>query len=267
MNVSRYLNRIEYQGTVKPDFTTLETLLVQHLLTVPFENIDIQTGKQIRLATDAFFEKIVVNLRGGYCYEVNGLFYWLLSQHGFEAQIISGRVVNGKHIGCEFDHLAILVSLNRTCWLVDAGYGDFSLKPLALQLGLVQSDGRSQYIIEESIIDGKDYLLVSKWNNKKQQFQPEYYFTTQPRDLADFSAMNEYQQSSPQSHFVQNLICSLPSSEGRASIINNKLVLTSRRGKSETRFEMDELQQILHEYFGIKLDCQQLRFQFEKSMA
>jgi len=267
MDIVQYLNRIQYHGPIRPDFTTLETLLLQHSFTVPFENIDIQTGKPIRLDHAHFFEKIVARRRGGYCYEINGLFYWLLSQFGFDTQLISGGVVNGKSAGREFDHLAILVLLNDKRWLVDAGYGDFSLKPLALQPGVVQSDGRNQYMIEESTFNGEKCLLASKWNSKKQQFQPEYYFTTSPRELVDFSVMNEYQQLSPQSHFTQNLICSLPSPQGRTSIINNKLVLTGPDGKNEIRFEMDELQGILDKYFNITLDCEELNFRFERSIA
>lgn len=46
----------------------------QQLFTVPFENLDVQRGKTVSMVPEDIVEKIVHQGRGGYCYEVNGLF-------------------------------------------------------------------------------------------------------------------------------------------------------------------------------------------------
>ena len=72
-------------------------------------------------------EKIVVHNRGGFCYELNGGFAWLLRQLGFEVTYLNARVYSRDgRLGMEFDHLALLVSIAGSTdrWLADVGFGD-----------------------------------------------------------------------------------------------------------------------------------------------
>jgi len=80
MNIDAYLKRINYRGSLDPTTQTLQQLQVAHLLTVPFENLSIHLAEPIILDGDALFEKIVVRRRGGFCYELNGLFAALLRE-------------------------------------------------------------------------------------------------------------------------------------------------------------------------------------------
>ena len=89
MDVSQYLARIQVDAPTRIDQASLAKLQLAHLKAVPFENLDIHYGKHITLDVDQFFEKIVVNKRGGFCYEINGLFHALLCELGFKAKIIS----------------------------------------------------------------------------------------------------------------------------------------------------------------------------------
>jgi N-hydroxyarylamine O-acetyltransferase len=76
------------------------------------------------------------------------------------------------------------------------------------------------------MVDGAAYLGVTKWSNSKQDFKIDYLFTRTPRVLKELHDMNEYHQTSPESHFRRSLICMLPTREGRISLINNKLIRT-----------------------------------------
>ncbi|MEP6788502.1 MAG: arylamine N-acetyltransferase, partial [Acidobacteriota bacterium] len=88
MNRDEYLSRIEVDvSVVRPDVETLRLLQLQHLLHVPFENLDIHWKRPIVLDTDRFYEKIVINGRGGFCYELNGLFNELLIAIGFHTHL------------------------------------------------------------------------------------------------------------------------------------------------------------------------------------
>src|SRR5712691_1982485 len=132
MNVAAYLGRIGYKGKVSPTVETLRGLHRAHLLSVPFENLDISLGRQILCDEGAFVRKIVERHRGGFCYEINGAFASLLRSIGFKVTLLSARVPkkDGSD-GPEFDHLALRVDLDEP-WLADVGFGDSFLDPLRL---------------------------------------------------------------------------------------------------------------------------------------
>src|SRR5512132_3659500 len=87
-----YLDRIGYDGPHTPDAETLRRLARAHLLAIPFENLDIvPLGRPIRLEPDALFDKIVRRRRGGFCYEVNGLFALLLRELGYDVTMLTAQ--------------------------------------------------------------------------------------------------------------------------------------------------------------------------------
>src|SRR2546427_7197223 len=98
MDAQSYLKRIVYRGSVRPSIDVLRRLHVRHLLSVPFENLDIHLGRPIILDQELFYNKIVRDRRGGYCYELNGCFAWLLRELGFRVSMLSARVA-GKNGG------------------------------------------------------------------------------------------------------------------------------------------------------------------------
>src|SRR5574342_783566 len=103
MNVTEYLERITYSGEHKPSLETLNELQAAHLLTVPFENLDIHNKIKINLAHS--YDKRITRRRGGFCYELNGLFFGLLKEVGFNVKMVSARVYDAeKGFGPEFDH-------------------------------------------------------------------------------------------------------------------------------------------------------------------
>src|SRR4029453_8294667 len=122
MNVDAYLERIGHSGSTTPTPQTLKALHRAHLLTVPFENLDIALGVPIELDLEAFFDKIVVRRRGGFCYELNGLFGWLLRELRFPVATLSARVLDGGRIGPDFDHMLLLVRLEDRL-IADVGFG------------------------------------------------------------------------------------------------------------------------------------------------
>src|SRR5687768_9467525 len=108
MDVDAYLHRINYQGSLAPTARTLRDLQVAHLQTVPFENLSIHSAEPIILNDEALFEKIVLRRRGGFCYELNGLFAALLRKLGFEVVMLSAGVADAQGIfGPDFDHMTL----------------------------------------------------------------------------------------------------------------------------------------------------------------
>jgi len=256
MDISGYLKRINYNGVVYRDLATLRELQSNHVFAIPFETLDIQNQIPIYLQINFLYQKIIHDRRGGYCYELNVLFHNLLMQCGFNTTMIGGRLHHGNNkYGREFEHMALVVEMHGRKWLVDVGYGDFSLVPLALTPGEIQSDGRNYYqIIDPVVVDGRSYLGVAKWSTTKQDFKIDYIFTTIPRVLEDFEAMNEFHQTSPESHFRRSLIVTLPTREGRISMINNKLIRTEN-GKRQVKIIQGEehRDKILEKYFHMDM--------------
>ena len=254
MNLQQYLERINYTDDPCVDIKTLAALTECHVRKVPFEDLDIQAGIPISLDTNKFYDKVVLNGRGGYCYELNGLFCALLTQLGFEVHMLSARVANGKEYTTEFDHMALMVVLDGVQWLVDVGFGDFSLKPLLINSGQVQTDGRNKYLVKKTGMNGTFHYTADRWNEGRNMYVPQYIFSLASHPLNDFADRNYYQQTDPNSHFTKNLLCSLPTDTGRISMINNRMIYTEHHEKHEEAIK-DEIhrQELLSRYFNIEM--------------
>jgi N-hydroxyarylamine O-acetyltransferase len=246
--VAEYLERMGYDGPRDATAETLGRLHHAHLLAVPFENLDIHLGRPIVLDLDAIFDKVVRRRRGGFCYELNGLFGWLLGELGFDVTMVSARVANERgELSPEFDHMALLVRLDRV-WLADVGFGTSSREPLALDDGGEQySDGVAYSVAR----DGDGWLMVGRDENCAR---PEYRFTELARRLDEYEPMCRYHQTSPDSHFTRNRICSLATPDGRVTLSCMRLIVT--RGGERTERELaDEAEYAatLRGLFGVEL--------------
>lgn len=241
MNVDAYLRRIGIEDENLPaDAATLRRLQKQHLLHVPFENLDIHWKRPIVLEPARFFEKVVAGGRGGFCYELNGLFNELLRSLGYTTRLVSARVAIGEgKFGPEYDHAAIIATIDGEEWLVDVGFGAFTIGPLKVALGEEQVDEAGAFVISEHE-DG--YLLVSK------DGQPSYMFKPQARDLSEFAGMCEFHQTSPESHFMRGRLCSLLTANGRKTLQENRFFVTRGDEKTESEVDFDEM---LFKEFGI----------------
>ena len=121
MNIQSYLTRIEYQGSLEPNLQNLSALQKAHMQAVPFENLSIHYKQPILLNEEALYKKIVEQNRGGFCYELNGLFAWLLRSLGYKVEMLSaGVITDSGGFGPEFDHMTLLVHLEED-YLVDVG--------------------------------------------------------------------------------------------------------------------------------------------------
>lgn len=252
MNVNAYLKRINYQGSREPNLEVLQQLQWAHLQHVPFENLDIHYQRPIIIDKVRIFEKIVLNKRGGFCYELNGLFGELLLELGFDVKKISARVYDKrKGYGAEFDHLALLVTIEKQVYLADVGFGDFTHAPLKLELGMIQQDVRGEFVIDEYEYEGQ-YLRVNK--KVDGQLIPQYLLTTVVRDWTDFEDMCHYHQTHPDSHFTQNKLITIAKKEGRLTLTSKalKIIENEELNKTELR-DSTEFEQHLWDYFKIKL--------------
>lgn len=250
MNRQSYLNRIGIEETnFTADSATLRFLQRQHLLTVPFENLDVHWKRPILLDANRFYDKIVGEKRGGFCYELNGLFYELLKEISFENKIISARVSDGKSdFSREYDHLAILTIIGADEYLVDVGFGNFTAEPLKFVTDVEQTDDCGVFMIRKH---DDEYFEVAKKDGGN--WRSEYIFCNVNRDLQEFVSMCEFHQTSPASHFMRGKVCSLLTRDGRKTLTDKNFIETKNGEKTETDIDNDEqFNEILEREFNIK---------------
>jgi N-hydroxyarylamine O-acetyltransferase len=253
-----YLQRIHVSAALdlaapQPSSWLLGALHQAHLLSVPFENLSIHYGQPIILEDKALYDKIVQRQRGGFCYELNGLFAWLLRQLGFTVTLLSARVAQADgDFSPEFDHLTLQVhDVNGIDWLADVGFGDSFRLPLQLQSDTEQDGGDDlPYRLR---VDAED----TSWLVQRQDgegWETQYRFTLRPHSMADFAERCLFQQTSPDSHFTQRRICSLALPDGRITLSDLRLI-TSRNGVRDEREldSEDEYRSVLAQRFGVAL--------------
>lgn len=251
MNCENYLKRIGYTGKPSADAATLTTLHRKHLYSIPFENLDIHNGKEIKLDLKYIEEKVVNNRRGGFCYELNGLFCELLTALGFNVKMVSANVFDeDENPGAEFDHMVLIVKIDGDEYLADVGFGDSFIEPFVINPDMVIEDegGIFQVIRHE-----EKYMKMLK-SEDGVYFTPKYLYSHEARKMEDFSEMCIYHQTNPKSHFTKNKLCSLANEGGRVTLVNDKLII-SKQGKKENikvSGEQEFNEQLLR-HFNIKI--------------
>ncbi|WP_181771994.1 arylamine N-acetyltransferase family protein [Amycolatopsis pittospori] len=245
MDAAAYLDRLGLDRPATADVAALRTLQERHLAVVPFENLSIHLGEPIVLDPEALFDKIVRRRRGGFCYELNGLFAALLRELGFDASLRSAKVFRPDGtLGPPFDHAAIRVELDEP-WLADVGFGRFSRFPLRLAATEAQADPGGEFLFLDAPYGDIDVLLDGK---------PQYRIEQRARNLDEFTPTAWWQATSPDSHFTQGPTTSLPTEHGRATLAGDKLIVTTHGVREETRLSSDqEVLDVYRKEFGIDL--------------
>ena len=250
MDVDAYLERIGYDGARQPSLETLRSLHRRHLYTVPFENLDIAMGIPIVLEPASLFDKIVVRRRGGFCYELNGLFQDLLTAMGFTVSMLSGCVRRDDGgFGPEFDHMLLKVEFSDP-WLADVGFGESFVDPLPLRAGAQEvEDGHLFGVVAEN----GGWELYRRDSDGMQI--PLYRFSDVPRELWEYEEMCVYHQTSADSSFTRRRICTRAMPNGRITLAGMRLIETVNGSRKETILSSEqELRTCLQEQFGVELE-------------
>jgi N-hydroxyarylamine O-acetyltransferase len=242
IDVGAYLARIGIHDPAgPPDADQLRRLHAAHVSQVPFENLSVHNGEGIDLDPAALFDKIVGRRRGGFCYELNGLFAALLESLGYPVARCAARVWDGKAWGIPFDHLALIVETPEP-WLVDVGFGAHSRYPLRVSFDVDQPDPGGVFRLREAGDGQLDVYLHGG---------VQYRLERMPRPLTDFEIGAWWNSTSPRSHFTRGVVCTLPTEHGRVTISNDLLIQTVDGVRTETRLPPAGRAEVYRRYFGI----------------
>jgi N-hydroxyarylamine O-acetyltransferase len=242
--VRGYLARLGVDEEPQVNLEWLRRLHAAHLDNIPFENLSIHLPEPIVLEPTALVAKVVDLRRGGFCYELNGAFATLLRALGFDVTMLAARVFDEGRLGPPFDHMCLRVDLDEP-WLADVGFGDHFRWPLRLHVGLDQQDQAGVFRLVET--DEGEFDLL-------RDGTPQYRFDLTAHDLQDYQATCAYHQTSPESHFTRNSVCTIPTSTGRTTISGRRLILTADGHRTERELDDAQLRQAYREHFGIVLD-------------
>ncbi|WP_435272664.1 arylamine N-acetyltransferase family protein [Streptomyces parvulus] len=268
--VDAYLRRLGAERPPRPTAEALGALHLRHLRTVPFENLSVHLGEEIVLAETPLHDKVVGRGRGGFCYELNGLFGALLTALGYRVTMLAARVYgDGGRVGIPYDHMALLVRTEEGGdWLADVGFGAHSHGPLAVGERADQEDGGGTFRVVESGPDaagvrGGDGLAKASGPARAADLdvlrdgKQVYRVEARPRVLDDFVSGAWWHSTSPRSHFLQSTVCSRVTGDGgRITLSGRRLTSTATGGGREEReLETDaEVLAAYREHFGIRLD-------------
>jgi N-hydroxyarylamine O-acetyltransferase len=254
INLQEYFDRIGYKGSVDVSIDTLKAIHAAQVFSIPFENLAIHelqnvnsSNALVRLDEKSLFEKLVTNKRGGYCHENNELLAIALTQMGFKVDRLAARVLTAPNL--PITHKLLLVTIKGQKWIADAAFGSYGLFepiPLLSDQEVTQYGDRFQLTEDQGKFTFQIFLNAG-WKNL-------YEFTSQVFHPVDYEPMNYYTYSHPNSIFVKNRICVMPTPEGRV-ILNNDNLKIVRQGK-ETVISVEEsggYLNALKKYFGIEL--------------
>ncbi|MEX5652362.1 arylamine N-acetyltransferase [Staphylococcus cohnii species complex 1658] len=261
MNVKGLENhlKIDAREFETPTLEALNYYIEHYMLTVPFENIDVQNKVKISVAVDDIYDKIVRQNRGGYCYEMNHLFQSYLNKKGFDARIVSATIhTPGGGRSQRGSHVSLLVCIDGVDYVADVGFGDLPIHVMPITSAentniIEDKSGTFRAIFQN---EQHDSFFVQKWEGN--QWHTKYEAGLSGKRIQDFAENIEYNQTNPNSIFVKRLIITMPKSYGRVTMSQNYLTITKGDKKEKTEITAQNYRSILKKYFNLDVTIQRL---------
>ena len=242
-----YLARIGIDEPVAPTVDWLERLQRAHLTRVPFDNLDVFARRPVRTDVGWSVPKIVDRRRGGWCYELNGAFAWLLVELGFVVKQLGATVLLARPDPMELGHLALEVTLARP-YLVDVGFGDSFIRPLPLDDPGPHDGGSGAYHLEFA---GEETILVFDGPDGPE---PQYRFGPGAFGAEDFVEQSQQKWSDPNQKWRQKPFATrlLDGGPDRVTLLWDRLKLRRNGEWSEQPVEPgSEWERLLRQWFDM----------------
>ncbi len=248
--IKAYFERIglEYNPSSQRGMDELTELQYAHVTAVPYENLDIVNGVALSLDNGDLFEKVVVRGRGGYCFELNGLFKWLLDSLGYKTVQYLARFLRGESEIPKGRHRIIIAECEGKRVFCDVGVGNTAPRyPLILEENTVQEQFGEAYRFKRDETLG--WILEER--NSDGEWSNYISFSEDPLFDKDFETPSFYCEKHPSSPF-HTVMLSLKTADGRVTVDGNVF----RRRKNgdvveEKELTPEEFEKIKSVYFGL----------------
>jgi len=242
-----YLKRIGFNKEPQVNITTLTELMRCHLFTIPFENIDVQQKHFVSLVPEEIVNKIIYTNRGGYCYEVNGIFAMALEAIGFKYQFCGSRPMFYPSLRPK-THVVLVVDLNGEKFVCDLAFGSFGIRaPLSLNC-LNEKIQQDYDQFELSKMDQNTYLVKAK---VEDEWKNQFCFDLYPMQWIDMTLPNYFNYTHPDAIFVQKLLVVKHNPEGRSILLGNQIKRYSKGRLETAEINPEDIPTILKNEFCI----------------
>lgn len=251
LDLDAYLDRIGYTGPAEPSQASLAALHRAHLVTIPFENLDLMLGRPVRVDLESIQSKLVDARRGGYCYEHGQLFGAALERLGFSVDRLLARVVPDGEPMRARTHLTLRVRAGSGIWLADVGFG--SSPPAPLSLRRLRSGGPQE-------VDGWVYEVApdetdGTWKVRELQgtdWVTLYRYEDQIVYHADVVMSNHFTSTYPESWFTwQPIVVRREPGALHAIVGRGYTIIRPGHVKERRTLTDDEFASALKDVFGL----------------
>lgn len=252
-----YFKRINYDGPHSLSEAVLRELIWKHVTTIPFESLSIHIGEDVHVHNiDIIFEKIVTKSRGGWCYEMNGLFYYVLKSLGFNVILQLASVFEDDWLPPS--HALLIVRLEEKLFLVDVGFGNVGLvEPIELIPTASNKIMKNGIHYKLATTAQGEYVYNAGFNDR---LSPQYRFSLSAESLSldDLVPHNTFIATHDKSPFTRQVVTKIATVEGFIKLIDNQYteyrVVGSRMQAERLKIEsLEEYVQLLQNKFGIQL--------------
>ena len=247
MNILAYLDRIHCAGPIPVTVEGLQTVTQAHLRAIPFENLLLtDEGAEPSLEAEDLFRKIVENNRGGYCFELNKLFFLLLTELGFDCRSVAARVINNRPEPCPISHRAVVVTVEGKRYFCDVGFGGAGPKGI-----LPLDDGPEQTVAGQPfhISYEEDGIAISTYENG--ELWRVLKFKDEPWLDVDFATLNRYYATYHHSPFLLKRNLYITTEDGWKSLIHQTFTCMTGGTKIVTELEPDQVKTVIAAEFNL----------------
>ncbi|NTS78547.1 arylamine N-acetyltransferase [Catenovulum sp. SM1970] len=218
--LSSYLRRINFTEQPSQDIESISKMMQKQLFNITFENYDVQCGKIVSLEPEHIVEKILNHQRGGYCYELNGLFAMALTALGINYKFVAARPMFYP-MRRPKTHMVVLFDLKGTRYLADLGFGSFGIRaPIALtEVNKVIKQGYDEFQLCPSE-EENGFIVKAKVKN---EWVSQFAFSDIEQEWIDFMPVNYLNSTHPETIFVKSLLLIRYTENGRIILLDDKL--------------------------------------------
>jgi len=255
-DVAGYLARLGLEPPQRPDAPWLAAAHRAHMARIPYENLEIQTGRATTLDPGESIARIVRG-RGGYCFHLNGAFGTLLATLGYRvtrhAAQVFGPGAEPPDGSLTVDHQALTVFCDGVRYYVDCGLGDAPLEPIPLEPGRVRRSVQPPftYRVEPWAARPGGWRFV---HDPKCGGLTSVLIAPEPVGQAAFAAAHQRLSGAPDSGFVRRAVVARRTDT--ASEVLRGRVFTRVDADGETRRVVEtraEWYELLAGVFGLHL--------------
>ncbi|MCD8196791.1 MAG: arylamine N-acetyltransferase [Lachnospiraceae bacterium] len=244
-----YFERMKLTASDTTGEEELSTLIRAHLEHIPFENLTVYDFHQVPdLSEQALFEKIVLQKRGGYCFELNSLLLALLREIGYDAYPIAVRIIRNRDCMPPIAHMGVVVREAGEKYYCDVGYGGPGPKGLVcLREGVQEIYGDSFRVTKA---DG-DYRIERL---HKGEWEGILQFEDHLFRQVDFSPLNFTSANNPDGLFTRKRVLYIYTPDGSKSLLDMEFTLWKNGEVQKTIYQnKEQLEKELLEEFGIPI--------------